>query len=260
MKQRHIVIPDTQVKPNVDVSHLGDVGRYIAEKKPDVIVHLGDHWDMPSLSSYDKGKRSAENRRYIDDIKAGNEAMQILMAPIRSEQARLKRNKEKLWKPRMLYLMGNHEQRIERYTNDIAALDGAIGYNDLDLSGWDVRPFLAPVVVDGVAYCHYFTSGIMGRPVTSATALLTKKHMSAVMGHVQDRGIAYAKRADGQRMTGIFAGICYTHDEEYLNPQGNGGTWRGIWVLNQVVDGSFDEMPVSLDYLRENYNGHVEAS
>lgn len=251
--RRHIIIPDTQVKPNVPTDHLEWVGKYIVDMKPDVIIHLGDHWDMPSLSSYDKGKRSAENRRYSDDIRAGNEAMQLLLAPIKSEQQRLRRNKEKLWRPKMHFLMGNHEQRIERYTNDIAALDGAIGYHDLDLGSWDVHPYLQPVVVDGVAYCHYFTSGIMGRPVTSAAALLTKKHMSAVMGHVQDRGIAYAKRADGQRMTGIFAGICYQHDEEYLNPQGNGGTWRGIWVLNEVRDGSFDEMPVSLSYLRERY-------
>jgi hypothetical protein len=29
--------------------------------------------------------------------------------------------------------------------------------------------------------------------------------------------------------------------------------WRGIYVLNEVKDGCFDEMPVSLDYLKERY-------
>ena len=57
---KHLVIPDTQVKPEHSVKHLRWAGKYAAEKKPDVIIHIGDHWDMPSLSSYDVGKRSFE--------------------------------------------------------------------------------------------------------------------------------------------------------------------------------------------------------
>ena len=69
--------------------------------------------------------------------------------------------------------------------------------------------FLDVVVIDGIAYSHYFTSGIMGRPVSSAKLMLTKKHMSCVMGHVQDRDIAFANRADMKPMIGLFAGIFY---------------------------------------------------
>ena len=72
------------------------------------------------------------------------------------------------------------------------------------------------------------------------------------MGHVQDRQISFAKRADGKRITGLFAGIYYMHDEDYLNPQTN-GSWSGIWMLNEVNEGSFDEMPVSLNYLAQRY-------
>ena len=57
---KHLIIPDTQVKPNTPTEHLKWAGQYAAEKKPDVIVHIGDHWDMESLSSYDKGKKSFE--------------------------------------------------------------------------------------------------------------------------------------------------------------------------------------------------------
>jgi hypothetical protein len=83
--------------------------------------------------------------------------------------------------------------------------------------------------------------------------MLTKKHMSCVMGHVQDRDIAFARRADGTQMTGLFAGIFNQHDEGYLNPQTN-LSWSGVWMLHQVTDGSFDEMPVSMDFLRRSYN------
>ena len=254
---RHLVIPDTQCKPGNSFNHLTWVGMYAADKKPDVIIHLGDHWDMPSLSIYDVGKKSFEGRTYYADIEAGHAGMQALLAPIKEEQARLKRNKEKQWNPRMVFLLGNHEERIQRAIESDRKLDGLIGYHDfkLDEYGFECFPFLQPVVIDGVAYCHYFTSGVMGRPVSSPALMLSKKHMSCVMGHVQDRGIAYARRADGKRMTGLFGGICYTHDEGYLTPQTN-GSWSGIWMFNEVEDGAFDELPVSLSYLKERYGPH----
>lgn len=251
---RHLIIPDTQVKPGTPMEHLTWAGKYAAATKPDVIVHIGDHWDMSSLSTYDRGTKGFEGRRYLDDISAGNTAMSKFMAPVLQEQNRLRGNKKKVWNPRLIFTEGNHEHRMVRACNSDANLDGLMGLQDTNLEeyGWEVIPFLEPVVVDGVAYCHYFTSGVMGRPVSNAKLMLNKKHMSCVMGHVQSRDVAFAQRADGARMTGIFAGIFYQHDEEYLNPQTN-RDWRGIWMLNEVQDGEFDEMPISINYLKHKY-------
>lgn len=251
---KHLIIPDTQVKPNGKTDHLAWAGKYAAEKKPEVIIHLGDHWDMPSLSSYDVGKKSFEGRRYSDDIAAGIKAMEVFLKPIRDEQKRLRVNKKKQWKPKMIFLLGNHEQRIERAVENDSKLEGLMSYADLKLEkmGWKVIPFLQPAIIDGIAYCHYFCSGVMGRPVSSARLLIQKKMMSCVQGHVQDRDIAYARKADGTNITGLFAGIFYQHDEEYLNPQTN-GSWSGIWMLNEINDGGFDELPVSINYLRRKY-------
>ena len=251
---KHLVIPDTQVKPDQSIEHLRWAGQYAVDKKPDVIVHIGDHWDMPSLSSYDVGTRNFEGRRYTNDIEAGIKGMEAFLAPIREEQQRLIRNKDKRWNPRMVFTLGNHEYRIERAVNSDPKLDGLIGFGDLKLNemGWEVYDFLEPVIIDGLAYCHYFTSGVMGRPVSSAKLMLAKKYMSCIMGHVQDRDIAYARKADGTNMLGLFAGIYYQHDEEYLNPQTN-GSWSGIWMLNEVANGGCDELPVSINYLRDKY-------
>jgi hypothetical protein len=251
---KHMVIPDTQVKPNGSVDHLRWAGEYAAEKKPDVIIHLGDHWDMPSLSVYDVGKKSFEGRRYADDIQAGLKGMAAFLAPIRAEQQRLRLNKKKRWNPRLVFIIGNHEQRIERAIESDAKLEGLIGYKDLQLDklGWETHDFLAPVVVDGICYSHYFTSGVMGRPVSSAKLLIQKKMMSCVMGHVQDREIAYARKADGSHVTGLFAGIFYVHDEDYLTPQTN-GSWSGIWMFHDVNDGAFHEQPISIESLRRKY-------
>jgi hypothetical protein len=251
-KMKICVIPDTQVKPYVPLDHLLYAGRYIADKKPDVVVMIGDWWDMESLCSYDKGKKSFEGRRYKKDIEAGNLAMDLLLEPIKTESNRLKVGKKKQWKPRLVFTMGNHEKRIERAVEYDAILEDTIGYQDLNLSDWEVYDYLQPVVIEGVAFAHFFTTGVMGRPVTSARALLVKKMMSCVMGHVQDRDIAYGKRADNVRLTGLFAGMFNQHDEEYLGNQGN-DSWKGIWMLNEVNNGSFDELPVSLTYLKRKY-------
>tara|TARA_R110000782_G_scaffold81312_2_gene160721 strand:+ start:1496 stop:2257 length:762 start_codon:yes stop_codon:yes gene_type:complete len=251
---KHMVIPDTQVKPGCPIDHLKWAGQYAAKKKPDVIVHIGDHWDMPSLSHYDKGSKSFEGRRYTKDIAAGIEGMEAFLAPIRAEQRRLKVNKHKQWNPRLVFTLGNHENRIKRAVESDPKLDGLIGFKDFRLEemGWEVVPFLQPIKIDGVMYAHYFASGIMGRPVSSARALLTKKHMSCVMGHVQDREVQFSHQGDGTEITGIFAGIFYQHEEDYLNPQTN-MSWRGIWMFHEVEDGSFDQMQVSLKFLRKRY-------
>jgi hypothetical protein len=146
---KHLVIPDTQVKPNSPTDHLRWAGLYAAEKKPDVIVHIGDHFDMPSLSSWDVGKKSFEGRRYKDDIEAGIHAMEVFLQPIRDEQQRLKVNKHKQWRPRMVYTLGNHENRIERAIESDPKLDGLIGYKDLQLEemGFEVYDFLDVVIL-----------------------------------------------------------------------------------------------------------------
>lgn len=250
---KHVVIPDTQCKPGVPLDHFTWAGEYIAEKRPDRIIHIGDHWDMPSLSSYDVGKKSFEGRTYTADIESGKKGMALLLAPIQREIKRSSSNHRKRWNPTFDFFIGNHEQRIERAIDSDRKLEGLIGYRDFGLEDvWTVHPYLQPITLEGISYCHYFVSGLLGRPVTSAKALLTKKHMSCIMGHVQKRDIAYDYTAEGKQITGIFSGTYYQHDEEFLNPQGN-RHWRGIWMLHDIQSGSFDEMPVSISYLKARY-------
>lgn len=108
--RRHVVIPDTQIRPDTPLNHLVWIGEYLAEKKPDVIVQIGDWYDMASLSSYEKkGGTYFEGKRYKDDIAAGNLGWELLTKPIAKESNRLRRNKKRLWNPEMHYTLGNHE-------------------------------------------------------------------------------------------------------------------------------------------------------
>jgi len=165
---------------------------------------------------------------------------------------KIKKNKKKPYKPRMVLTLGNHEARISRAINEDRKLDGLISLDDLPYQDWEVIPFLKVICIDGIAYSHYFTSGVMGKPITTAQAILSKKHMSAFAGHQQGRNIAYARRADGREMTAIICGSCYEHNEDYLGEQGN-KHFRGLYMLHNVDDGSYDECAIPLQYLKENY-------
>ncbi len=241
----HCIIPDVQTKPGVLNAHLGWIGNYIAEKRPDVVVQIGDFADMPSLSSYSLGKGEAEGTRYPADIAAAKEAMEILMKPIR---------KVKGYKPRLVLTLGNHEDRIDREVEANPRLIGAISTKDLGYkeAGWEVHKFLEIVEIDGFEYTHYFTSGVMGRPVTSAAAILRERHTSGVMGHVQTTDIAFHKKSGH---IGIISSCAYLHEEKYLGPQMTGKAQRRqIVMLHEVRDGIADPMLVSLEFLRRKYS------
>lgn len=248
--KRILVLPDVQAKPGVDFSFLRRIGMYMLEKRPDVVVCIGDFADFPSLSSYDKGKKSFEGRRYKRDVEAAQFAMQAFLGPMEEYNKTAK----KPYKPRMVLTLGNHEERVIRACNDDPKLDGVLSIKDLAYEeyGWEVHDFLKVVVIEGVAFSHYFTTGVMGRPAGTAQAQLRKAGMSCFAGHQQGKQITYANRADGKTITSIISGSCYEHSESYLGSQGN-QHWRGFWVLNDCRDGSFDEMPVSLAYVNQKY-------
>lgn len=252
---KHFVLPDCQIRPGDNLKFLNSIGNYIVDKQPDVIVQIGDFVDMPSLSSYDYGKKSFEGRRYKDDVEASHEAMETLLDPIVAYNQQARRNKQKQYLPRLILTLGNHENRINRAVNNDTKLEGMLTVDDLNYGGygWEQYDFLDVAIVDGVAYSHYFVTGIAGRPASSAAAQIRKTNMSCVAGHQQGLQIANAQRADGARLTSVIAGSCYEHNEDYLGAQGN-KHWRGALMLHEVENGQFDLMTLSLDYLNKKYS------
>ena len=238
---------DTQVMQGVDMRHLTWLGKYYAEKQPDVIVCIWDFGDFPSLSAFGQGTAEFENRRYRKDLDAFHEGMDRFMTPIAKARG---------YNPALEFCDGNHESHIPRAINQHASLvEGLMSLDDLKLKdyGWRQHTFLQPINIGGVAFCHYFPSGIRGQPITSAAMLMSKMHMSAVAGHQQGRSIHYGRRADGKHMTTIISGSFYQHSYKYLSPYTN-GHWRGTYVLHEVKNGEFDEMALSINFLRRKFS------
>ena len=214
-----LVIGDPHAHPDYDNSRFTKLGKFIAKKKPDVIVCIGDMADMPSLSSYDRGTKGFEGRRY---------AQEKLFAPIK---------KIRNYKPKLHMTLGNHEDRINRAVNVTPELYGTIGVGDLKYKefGWKVTPFKKCVTIKGIVFSHYFTSGVAGRPISSVHighALVSKLHCSAVQGHSHLYNHAEQTRPDGQKIFGLSAG-CYSHPEytESWCQDTEYQWWRGVILL-----------------------------
>ena len=239
---RVLVIPDTQIGPGTPMEHLDWIGRYAAEKQPDVIVHLGDHADMPSLCTYDRGKLMFEGRRYQADVAAARAGMERLLAPIQKKNG---------YSPALYLTYGNHEDRIERARQESPVFSDSLSLDDLGYEdmGWTTSPFLEPIDIDGVLFCHYFTSGPMRRPIGTAKSLLSATHGSAVAGHSHTFDMAVHPKT---QHTAIICGTCYLHDEDYAGPQGNCYR-RQVIMLHELKDGRFDPLFVSLGYLERRF-------
>ncbi len=253
--RRHLILPDTQIAPGVPLEHIGWAAQAIVDYKPDVIVMIGDWADMPSLSSYEKpGGLKLEGARIKEDIDVANEAAKTLVAPMEAESARLRAGHKKRWEPRRVFLKGNHEDRLDRVAKNDAKFEGVLSSDQIVLPGFEVHPYLAIVEIDGIHYSHYFSNQHSGRPVGgSIDNRLNKIGRSFVQGHEQ--GFLYGVRQFPGSVTrhGLVAGSFYLHDEDYRGRQCN-GEWRGIVVLNEVNNGSYDIMPLSMGYLRRKYS------
>ena len=241
-----LVIADTQAKSEEDLEYLLWIGKYIADKKPDIIVHIGDHFDMPSLSSYDKGTSKIEGKRLYKDIEAGVTGFKFL---------NLELEKHKDYKPRKVFCLGNHEERLDRYVNEHPELQGTLGTDKLPFAkyGWEVHPFLKPVEIEGIFFVHYLANPMSGKPYGgSAMNILKTVGRSFVVGHKQCLDIAIRPTIDGKQQLGIVNGACYDHFESYKGYSGN-NHFRGLTVLHECSDGFAVPMFVSLDYMREKY-------
>ena len=245
-KKTILVVADTQAKPTESLEYMLWIGKYIADVKPDIIVHIGDHYDMPSLSSYDKGKASAEGRRFVDDLNAGNKGLELL---------NLVMHKDPTYEPRKVFCKGNHCHRIDRYVEDNPELKGTLGTEFLPLEdyGWEVHDFLKPVEIEGIFFVHYLSNPMNGRPYSgTASSILKTVGKSFVVGHKQVLDIAIRPTIDGKQQIGIVNGACYPFDEGYKGYQGN-NHFRGVTLLTEVQDGFGLPSFISLQHLKQLY-------
>lgn len=246
--QTHLVIGDSHSDPDVPNDRYAWLGKLVAEIRPDVVVDIGDWADMGSLSSYDRGKKSFEGRRYWRDVDQSIKAREVFGRELKGLRK----------KPRLLACEGNHEHRITKATDENPALDGLISTADLKVTdhGWESSPFLVPVVVDGIGYCHYWGSGTMGRAIGGeniGTSLLRHCLSTVVQGHSHVFGYAERTRpTDGQKQFGMSVGAYFDHFMPWAG-QANQLYWRGIVLIREVENGYGQVQKIGLDEIKRRF-------
>lgn len=252
MTKTHLVIPDPHAHPEHHNERADWLAKLIKDVRPDVVVNLGDAADMPSLSSYDKGKRSFQGRNYRDDIDAHLEFQDRMWSPV-------KRSKKKL--PYSVVFEGNHEHRLKRALDLSPELDGAIGFKDFEFERYynDVIEYRGTTpgihVVDNIHYAHFFVSGVMGRPIGGehpAYSLLTKEFVSCTCGHVHTADYAIRTTVGGKKINGLVAGVYQDYHSDWAG-EVNKLWWRGVVLKHNVEDGNYDPQFISLEALRKEY-------
>ena len=248
----YIVIPDQHAHDEHDNNRADWAGKLIRDIKPDVVVNMGDAIDLPSLSSYDKGKRSFHGRSYKKDLDAHLDFQERLWAP-------MKRQKKKM--PARYVLEGNHEHRVERALDLSPELVETLGFKDFRFDDYYDQVVRyeggTPGILDldGILFAHYFITGVSGKPISSehpAHAHLMKNGCSSVAAHTHLFDYTTRTNIQGKTINAIVAG-CY---QDYINDwSGNiGKLWRsGIVILRNVEAGDFDLQWVGIDSLKREY-------
>lgn len=248
----HLVIPDPHAHPDHDNTRADLIGKLIVDLKPDVVVNLGDMWDMASMSGYDRGKKSFQGRQYKKDIDAGLDFDERMWEPIR---------KAKKKRPYAYFFEGNHEHRLKKLLDLQPELEGTVGFNDLDLKrNYDkVIEYQGQTPgmmnIDGINYAHYMISGVMGRPIGGehpAYSLISKEFCSCTVGHLHTVDYAVRTNANGKKLHGLVAGVYQDYNSDWAG-EVNKLWWRGLVIKRNVEGGDYDPTFVSLEALKKEY-------
>ena len=255
MGKDYLVLPDSHSHPNHNNDRADWVGQIIKDRKPDVVVNIGDQWDLASLSSFDKGKASFNGANYEKDIDAGLDFTDRMWHP-------MKKSKKK--QPRRVFLIGNHENRLKKvleYEPHLAGDRYGISQKNFQLEHYyhnvvDYEGGTPGIInLDGISFAHFMVSGLMGRPIGGehhAASLLTKNYSSCIVGHSHTADFAIRSGSNGKKIMGLVAG-CYQDFDSGWAGNVNRLWWRGLVYLKNVDDGVFDPEFISIESLRKEY-------
>lgn len=253
MGKTHLVIPDPHAHPDFHNRRADWLGKLILDVKPDIVINMGDMWDLPSMSTYDKGKASFHGRTYRRDLDAGLDFDDRLWYHVRKAKRKL---------PRSIFLEGNHEFRMKRALDLSPELNGMISFRDFDLERNynDIVEYEGGtpgyIGVDGIHYAHYFISGVMGRPIGGehpAYSLITKLGSSATCAHIHTTDLCVRNDINGNRRMGLVAGVYQDYDSDWAGKI-NALWWRGVIIKREVENGTYNPQWVSIDQIRKEYS------
>ncbi len=226
--QKVLVLPDVHLDENVPKDYKM-LKPFIEEFKPDIIVLLGDFMDISSLSAWDRDKkRKMENRRFKAEVDCANKELDFLQKNC----------------GKVVFLEGNHENRVSRYLDFNPEMEGMI----------DIQEVLR-LEERGIEWCDmndlykighmYFTHGMY------TGKYFANKHLmeigeNLVVGHTHKTQTAFQNQAMGKEKMVYGLGTLGDKAPDYM--QGRPSNWInqfGIMYVNER-SGDFNFYPVNI--------------
>ena len=244
-----LVIPDAHVSPDQDLTRFKLLNKLILDKKPDNIIFMGDFITLESLSNWDLNKAGVmEGRRYYQDIACGKDALAYTLAGVKET-----------YNPNVIFLMGNHEERLTRYVETKPELGEHLNIiKDLELYQLGINTVVQYrdyYSIEGVDFTHT-PMNAANQPVAGKFAIHRASEMtnnSLVFGHTHRKECVnfYRHGADDIIQT-TMCGAFFEHTDSYAYG-GLNAYWRGCMILNHWKYGRYDIEELSLERMYQLY-------
>jgi hypothetical protein len=202
------------------------IARYASRERFDHIVQIGDWSTWDSCNFHDKNDTAAA--RYKPPIA---QDMENLKESLKVWQVA----KDPDYRPRQSVVLGNHENRVERFEN---ANPEALGTFTLERDqaflqwGWHTRPYGELFYIENVAFTHHPVNGV-GRAFGGETGpqrAASKTTVPIVSGHTHKRQVHDAAKigpVDVISMVEVGCALPWGEVESYAK-HGMTGWWYGV--------------------------------
>ena len=255
---RILVVGDCHIDDDQDLTRFDLLSKLILDQQPTHIVLIGDFLTLNCLSAWDMDKRkSMENKRYRTEIEAGRDALGRFIIPLELYNIDRRKQKKKQYEPELVYMMGNHEDRLTRYLENDPTFDGFVSIErDLCLTdlGFKVVPYRAWYEINDIWFTHIPHNEV--RPVTGKLHIHRASETtvnSIVYGHTHKLELLNRHVQGMEHLQQILnCGCFFEKHEPYVDGRVT-HYWKGVVLLNNYKPGRFDMETWSIGRMRRTY-------
>ena len=241
-----LTIGDCHTNDTQDLSRFNLLNKFILDKRPDVIVFIGDFLTLQCLSAWDANKRALmEGKRYYKEIAAGNKALDMAFKNVE-------------YSPEIIFIEGNHEDRLTRYLEKDPTFSGAVSVpKDLRLEERGIKfiPYREYYHVNGVGFTHIPFNKVReigGVNISRKASQVTVS--SVIFGHTHNQELAHVWKPGMPHLQDIYClGAFFEEIEKYMEGRIS-EYWRGLSLLNMWKEGRYDVESFSLGRLDKMYD------
>jgi hypothetical protein len=254
--RRILVIGDLHQDPRHEhrLDVLTWIARYASEHRFERIIQVGDWSTFDCASTHDKNETLAGRLRpgFKDDL-----------ANLTASHQAFRRGMSDDYRPKLDFLMGNHENRLERWENVHPESVGTFTLardETFAQFGWRSRPYGELHYVEGVGFAHHATNGA-GRAFGGKTGPqrgANETTVPVVGGHTHRKQMHDAPKIgplDVISMVEVGCAMPWGEVEAYISHGAPTGWWWGV-VPMTVQGGLITDLSfVSMLTIRSRYSG-----